>query len=491
MKNNNWLLKDNSNNIWNFYLDNEHNLIFSVRKDGRWIDNKFIDRNVIEFYVDIDCNNDIHVIYICDDKLKYCIIIDKKLTINTIYDSKNSNYIMKEIKLVIVDNVVYIFCLIPNVKTTNEFILMNYVWDRKNVRKYPVCSIKKKSYCNNYYDVELFDEKYVYVFYNDENNIYAKNYMDGKWGEAEKVIDINKNIREYNIISNKNIFNLLIVNNFLGKYELVNVKLNEDFKVISKIKYISEYNIDNTIAIIENNEVYLFWTENSNLMISGTADKNIVPRIMSNTDGLIIYNFIVSCEHNISGNRIYGIYPPDKLFLPSDIYDFDDNTEHENQQYSVDDTLNLRNKNVFCRNEHQYYNIDNVDVEKLHSELLKASKLRDDIEEKLNKISTNIQYDKSFIDELSNKLQILLEKRAKLSLGSKIIGIDNFFDYESYKNELNNKISKLEEENQILKSELLKEKEYRENEIEMLKKKIESEHDYFENKSKGIFRKIF
>ena len=249
-KNINWLLRDKNNSIWNFYLDNESNLVYSIRKDKNWIDRNIIDKDVKEFYVDADCNNDVHVIYISDNKLKYCIIKNKELKINSIYDFTNSNYIMKEVKLVIVNNVVYIFCLIPNMKSKDEFVLMNYVWDRKKVRKSPVCFINKDNHGENYYDVELYNEKDVYVFYNDGNNIYAKCYKEDKWGEAEKIIDIDKSVVEYSITSNKEVFDLLITNNFAGKYELINVKLNKNFRIIDEEKYISENKIDNSVIIL-------------------------------------------------------------------------------------------------------------------------------------------------------------------------------------------------------------------------------------------------
>ena len=203
-------------------------------------------------------------------------------------------------------------------------------------------------------------------------------------------------------------------------------------------------------------------------MISDIANDGISAKIMSNTKGLVIYNFITSCRYNVKGKKVYGIYPPDKLFLPSDVFD-DNNSE---QRSLIED-------------------IDKFSIKKMHSELLRVSKLRDDIEEALNKISKNVQNDKSFIEELNNKLQLLLEKKIELSLGSKITGIDDYFDYESYKNDLQNKIDELEKENNRLKDELLKEKQDRRNEIEMLKQKIEDEHEYFENKSKGIFRRLF
>ncbi|MBU5483655.1 hypothetical protein KQI86_04885 [Clostridium sp. MSJ-11] len=258
-------------NKYSYILRNSKNEFLNIKLDGRNLNIKPFNSEsnssleikdvILDYSVDIDKNDVIHLIYLCSDgKLKYKLY--PSLIETTINNINLKMHNIRFLSLKLINNQIHIFYMLGNKINSQIWEICHSYWNGKKW-------INKKI-------TQVFSQKYIYPYMisHDENNIYLfyskdsqENYSIKKfnfnfhvWGTLEDNINI-KNSHNITFFHHNNFFIICY-----------NASINKTIKTLLRYKDISSVNQS--------------WS--SDLVISGNRSNSIHPSIFNIKNDLYV-----------------------------------------------------------------------------------------------------------------------------------------------------------------------------------------------------------
>ena len=378
-----WVISDKEENLWRVFLNNDNEIVYdTMYGSDRWTKEKRLDKDIVEFFLDVDDEYNIHIVYRNSREIKYCVWNGKQWLGKVIYELNVNEYI-ENIKILVLNSDINIFFVSGNYETKQSEII-HYRFNNFDSEFKTVCSISSES--NVYYTIEILEQMEINLILLEnakENKFVSRFIYKGSWSKKEELYHLEgENIQITTIAFNNRIYILnLSQSNNTSYLEEVNISANKE------INYTKIYETKNKIdeIILTNRVEYIeaVWNENDDVLHScfttyWSKAENI---IKSKNYNLSIYNskIINVSKKKIIGHKIIGSNYPEIRFWLTD--------KNGNENFNIDD-LNEALKT--------YINNNNDEVNKVKDN-------RNEIENKSNKTI-------KFLNKKIANLKLQLEK---------------------------------------------------------------------------------
>lgn len=213
------LIKNQNNQIYNFYIDTNCNLMLDTfNKNNDYIKTyEIADENVLEFSASIDKKDTLHLIYLLKEgSLIYSIYHNKKWSKNLIGSLDLKSNIYKELKLYTFNNEIHIFYAYTNLINENIWTIEEIVGNKNGWNKKRIMNmLSEKRFSPFCIDIDkLGNIHMVYKARNgDYNQIYYTFYNTfiQKWNQMHvKISDPStNNLFPYLFVDSKNNIHIL------------------------------------------------------------------------------------------------------------------------------------------------------------------------------------------------------------------------------------------------------------------------------------------
>ncbi|WP_315121597.1 hypothetical protein [uncultured Clostridium sp.] len=275
-------------NKYSYILRNSKNEFLNIRLDARNLNIKpfncefnsslEIKDVVLDYSVDMDKNDVIHLIYLCSDgKLKYKLY--PSLIETTINNINLKMHNIRFLSLKLINNQIHIFYMLGNKINLQSWEICHSYWTGKNWINKKVTQVFSQKYIYPY--MISYDESNIYLFYSkdsQENYGIKKFNLDFRiWGTLEDNINI----------KNSHNTTFFQYNNFFIIY--YNISINKTMKTLIRYKDLSSVNQSwsNDLIISNNNSIsihpsifnlkndlYILWIEQGKAIYKKTNNIN-------------------------------------------------------------------------------------------------------------------------------------------------------------------------------------------------------------------------
>lgn len=483
-----WVISDKENNLWQVFLNDKNELVYNIMYgDDKWTKEKRLDKEVSEFFLDVDSGYNIHVVYRDSAKIKYCIWNGKQWLGKIIYESEVGEYI-ENIKILATNNNVNVFFISGNYEKQNKEII-HYRFDNVKGEFKNVCKINRFT-STPYYSLEVLEKNNINLILlesEEEKKVVSKIVFNNEWGKKESLYYLEgENIKIITLTFNNSIYVLnLSQNNRISYLEEVNISSS------GQMSYTKIYETKNSIEkmILLNREKYieLLWQEEESILQCNFEKKwSEVKNIFKDEKfDLTLYNSKCISLRNeiIISHKIIGSnYPKIRFLLTNNNEDEEFNIDYLNKISKNDTSINFdekyENKKV---KENNLKSNDKVIKElnkKIANLMLQLQKSEDNYE----KIRENYEIlqiknkhkEKNLLEFKSIFEEVATEKEnLKKNIEKEILEKGNL---KEDRDNLMNEKNRLSEENERLKEDrdsLINEKNKSSEEKEKFKNKIE------------------
>lgn len=451
-----YILKDISDTLWKFYIDEDKFLICD-----NYYEKVQIDENVSEFHVNVNYIGTIQLIYITyDGHVKYCEF-NKKWTTQTLYTLCNKGDKIQELKIYSLNNELHIFFIFLKGSEKYSADLLHYKWSGNKFNTNIVASLNFDYSLFKHYDIEILnDELYMFFLQSEKNqtSLSMRKYEKNLWGNTQKLYRLYGSDIQFSTIKKDNTFHILNLTKENNIYILEHVSIDEKGNMKAFKVHESNTTICTPILLIENNSLYTMWIEDNSLMYSSFHDN------WHKNNNLFIENIneIEKCRYISEENSHNNLYAKEIFILNSSFIKF----------FLAEETL------VYDHIEERNFDLlQNCDAEKTIQKLLKEISYAKMLNEKLGKrisLLKNKLYEKDVsINNFNNYLnQTISQKKAvEKDYNSLLQSQNNFInELKNIKTKLNlekdktdslkNTILELSQENNKLKGNSIKTKEF-------------------------------
>ncbi|MCG4581201.1 hypothetical protein [Clostridium cochlearium] len=161
-----WIWNDKEDNLWKFRVNKNGDFIYQIMyTDEKWTNENKIDEKVLEFNIKIDKEENIHVIYVQEEELKYCIYNKEKWLGKTIYKFDYKQVKISELDLVILGDYINVFFILINKTTPLKGELIHYAWNEYEGRENNIFNINLMKDAHNHYSIEITEKNEIYLFF--------------------------------------------------------------------------------------------------------------------------------------------------------------------------------------------------------------------------------------------------------------------------------------------------------------------------------------
>ncbi|MDP4143910.1 MAG: hypothetical protein Q8936_05425 [Bacillota bacterium] len=350
-----WIFRDRTNNLWKFFINKYGELVYSIMYgDGKWTKETKIDFDVIEYSIEIDEDEIIHIIYSNRDGiLKYCKWDKGQWLGKNLYNFKKEGYDISELSLIIVKNMMHIFFILHNSDEKDMAQIVHYSWnENKNIETNIVSSINTSPNIFKYYQVEVVDgDRFFLIFAGVEHNgvsLRFCEYSEHKWSTPKRLYSINGNNVEFYYLCNGKKIQILNISREKSKYLLEYALINDNEKINIKKVCESIKEVKNPTLCISNDLLCAQWQCDDDILCSILEEEWSSPKKLNiNVDkDVSVYNYSTGLSTEASGKfkRVFATQIPNlKLYLPESIFnsDFIEDYSEANTVYSKDSTENI------------------------------------------------------------------------------------------------------------------------------------------------------
>lgn len=458
-----YIVRDSKDSFYQFYLCNK-NLILENSRIGQ----RVIRENILEYALDIDKSDKIHIIYLnIKGELRY-IVCNNKMEEKNVFVVKDK-YILKDLKLKVIDSSIHIFYQVDSLKEDRSAIYHNYLIGSNWVDEKLAETCCPRYICS--YFVDCY-EKDIYL-------LYCWNYDLGEYNI--KKFDINKNIWEDFqsgiLIKDSSSLNFFITPNYIGiicfsKFVDTNIQTfikYKDFNDLSS-KWSLDRNISNSnsntlkpIIFYKDNYIYVAWKQENRIVYKKSKDiLNWSRELILDLKSESIYELMYSNSDECANIKINCVYIPYIEFLYSLI--------NSKIEYTYDSlSIESVNDNVLSLSDVKLSNESISSLQKKYSEF---------IEEKDKRI-------KSLINEIEEKdTEISRLRETNLILNNQIKCFQNSI------NEYETKLQNIKAEQVVNNQKYFIAASYYENEIKKLKEEKEKLLQDINNKIQSLLKII-
>lgn len=485
------LFFDNENHIWKFYVNDNMELMYSIMYDeDKWTKDSKIDKEVLDFMVNLDKDNKVYIIYsIKGGLLKYCLREENKWLGKTIYSFDNPDYEITELNVITSGDLMHIFFIGKSNIKKIQCTLMHF---SLNKDKYLVNTIDTIPFLREsffHYQVHYLDNGTLYLIYvkrvDNEVAINSTEYKNNKWSNPKRLYGITGNSIDFCTLVQSNKINIMNLSKEGSLHLLEHVLIEADGKMISYKIHESYDNPSNILMVEISGVLVAIWTEGKDILASSFKNKWSKPfkyyTELNNEISIYKYLSLNNKYNNIKCKYIFATNAPEiNLLLPEKKKNegIDEAKENKKGEFSVTldsdadkDKLDMQEKFIVLKKNNKNLEKKLIDLQikyqqklripdELDDALTKLTNLKRKSEEKLNIITEihqvslkELQIMKTekmsrdeLINELKNKLQQLSYEFEGLK--KQKISKDNAV------NELKNQLKQLTIENEELRQDL-------------------------------------
>ena len=481
-----WLYIDYTNNIWKFSVNSVKELKYSImNEDGKWTEEKLIDKDVTSYYVYVD-QDSIHIVYSNrKSQLRYCTFINEQWMGKIILDLNSEKVSIENINILLIDRQVSIFYLLVDKMSNDHGILMYCKWGKKTTVD-KIQDLILVPLLKEHYVVYLDEDKNAeLLFLSDEGNEISINhctYKDNQWTDSIRLYGVTGDDLEIKMLKEKN--NLHILNKYKDNsaYHLEHVLFRKNgvsYKVHESINLVSE-----PVLVFENNKLLIIWLEENKVHSSyfnGLEWSN--PDCVLEGKYIQKYNWVEFNGYRIKNREIYVIDEIEfKFLIPGqrnpEVVKKLNTIETEEKEESINHKIFLKKDSETDEIKIELENLKSINksleqtIIDLNTELKTNKRAQVENEDQISKM---LHYKKKAEDnynifiEVQNKLQKELEEVKKLYTDeiSKRENIEKLYEEEIIKREsIEQRLKEAENEKTSIKalSEKLKEENNRINE---------------------------
>lgn len=274
-----YILKESSGKVWNFFYDERLGLCYSLlTKRNTWTEPISLQKSMHpSFYVDIDYNDQLYILF--QDKLGNILCsFFKKDEIKTlsVLNSKSPIAYNKHLLLIPAKSAIHIFFVI---EYNSKMILSHQTFSGGAVSlPRPIDYVPNSEFP---YSVVCDNTGNIYAFYQCSDGkhyqIGYKKYMASQkfWGEFTPVTRFNGESEfPRTIIDHKNIIHICYQRRSSKQYELVYQQKIPDKNIWTNeyVIYSSPFSFSGSSLAYINDNIYVFWVRENNIFYSNSND---------------------------------------------------------------------------------------------------------------------------------------------------------------------------------------------------------------------------
>ena len=322
---------DYINNVWKFFRNSKKELCYKIMyADGKWTKENLIDKNVLEFAVYINEDENIHIVYNNNKReLKYCTMQNKKWMGSIISEITEEDYELYDLKVIVINNIMHIFYIMKDNRGNDHGILTHCIWNGKDIEKAIISHIILAPNINDFYTLSIDDNYNLNIFFmNDEGDEISINhafYQTNKWSRPQRLYGIQGDNIEIDILTNKDDIHILNKSKDGLMYYLEHVSMNRNNEINEyKVKE-SNLELSGSILFKENDKIYCTYIEDNNVYYSYFDKEKWSQERKADLDyegAVKFYNCFIWNEECgcISEINVYGTEGLDlKLFIPNNL----------------------------------------------------------------------------------------------------------------------------------------------------------------------------
>ncbi|WDV44136.1 hypothetical protein PV797_11420 [Clostridiaceae bacterium M8S5] len=416
----NYYLIETSKSLQYFFYKTKDNSIYYDLYDNNRLSKKeiaIIENGVLEFTVNIDANDEIHLIFITDKgKINHYILKKSKWIKHTLYTVDIKSNLYNNLQIKFIQNNIHIFYSTCNYISPTIWTIKHIVNTKKGFEKRNVISYTANKMSSSFkIDYDSFGTIYLLYknFSNKESHIYliSTNATINKWGKQPTKIsyDNSSNSHPYLFVDNKDNVHVIwctLTNNNL-KLNYKKLAINRYNKIVWNNISLPEISFNSTHPFIYqyNNKLYIIYRQNSTLKFLVSYDHGYkwdYENYDTYLEGLLLSNIF---SNKITKMRHGYIKTGDII----DIVSFIENTT--NDKYTCNQEIVQEKTNNEIANEELEVDNDSGDTDNIYHDInlnLSKDNLIDksfnNIIDILNNILKEYNVKKSHTDTLTHAL---------------------------------------------------------------------------------------
>lgn len=474
-----WIWNDKEDNLWKFMINENGDLIYQIMyTDGKWTNKNKIDIKVLEFNISIDKEENIHVIYVQEEELKYCIYNKETWLGKILYKFDDKQVKISELDLVILEDYINAFFIITNKNTPLKGDIIHYIWDEDEGLENNIYSINLMQDVTNHYSIEITEKNEIYLFFinyrENENNMNISIFRNHQWVSGEVLYGIKGEGINFSTIICKSGIHILNLSKESNIYVLEDVYMGFNGEMIYYKIIESDLPIKEPTLLEVNEVIWSIWNMGEEIVCSFLQEqwKGSFKLCSKDMDKLLIYNGFFKNINNekVRACKLWGTNSsPIRFILPKD--------------YLEEPINKIR---LFEGNPVKIYQGQKYIESNIYNEMKDIKKQNKDLEKKLVNLQLQLQQKQNFYDELQNRLFDAINKNKKAEEKCNIFKKAHQESQERLK-EANIKLQGLNEDLQIINEEkkaIINMLQEANKEIKKLKESLEEEMN------KSIIKKI-
>lgn len=275
-----YILKQSSGKIWNFYYDDKLGLCYSLlTRRNTWTEPASLQKQVFKnFFADIDREDNFHILF-QDNKgnIFYSLLTEKNVKTSPILNSKSPTAYNKFLHLIPFKNEVHFFYVLHH---GNSSILAHQTLNGGAVGAPKVIDYVPDSICP--YSVAADKSNNIYVFYQASDGKHMQvgykkyNSSQKHWAEFTPVTRYAGDCEFPRVITDSNdIIHICYQRRAPKQYELVYQQKIPDKNIWTneQIIHSSSYPFENAVVICLNDAVIVYWVRNDVIYYSASDNQ--------------------------------------------------------------------------------------------------------------------------------------------------------------------------------------------------------------------------
>jgi hypothetical protein len=370
-KNKYLVFKDKKDDLWELYLSEDNELIYSIRtKAGEGKEKGKIDTQVTEFDADIDEKGVIYFVYKRNNELKHCKLENNQWFSQTIYTFEEEafeeeSYIVKELELYIIDRYVNIFYVYQKKPHESIASICHCLWDGKECTNNIISRINLlPDGCTNY-QVEILNKKDILLIFisNDEKGVLFKScmYINNIFSNIGLLYTLKGNSIDFHMIRFGKEFHILNLSYSNQNYSLEDICIEPPGKIKYTMEvYTNDRQISKPLLIVDGGKLWAFWKIEQKIFYSIFTNSWINAQELSIGTEKPIDVFYFMDKSNNSGNsckvmRALGSFSPTlDLFSPNkNIISENSGANDSDNRLVRSRDVNFRSSEAFNQKEHK------------------------------------------------------------------------------------------------------------------------------------------
>lgn len=400
-----WIFKNNKKELWEFYLNNNDELIYKIiyAKES-CTEEKVIDTRIIEFAICIE-EETIHILYVNKkNEMRYCTRRDGKWIGEKVYDIKRkNNFEVRDLKTVLLNGKIHIFYLLASVDNTRKGILQHCVWNGKDVKLSIIQYITLSNKTDKFYEIQLNKKNSIDIFFisygGQELSLNWCTYNKNSWTRPKRLYGIRGDNILFKTLNTPYAYNIINRIKEKDKYFLKHVRIEENVSMKEYEIYKGDIEPVEPIMFCVKDRIFTCWYEKNNVFYSEYDFGKWQPPININEylkTPVRVYNFLNI--RNACAYMTYGIEDEELYIL--------------NLENFIENNAKMFNRKKILEDPNE--STEDKSIEEIKNKFRKICYENSILKEKIDSFSITMKKKKFIVKDYENKLNRAIEERNKL-----------------------------------------------------------------------------